>query len=353
MRTKQNLFESPGAGVAKDEDSFDDETLAEEEALDVLTLSVPEGAFGRLDAWLAAQVLDLSRARIQTLIKEGRVTCGGVPVKADAKPKSGQVIELVVPAPVSAIPEPEDIPLDILYEDGDCLVLNKPAGLVVHPAPGHASGTLVNALLHHCRDLGGIGGVERPGIVHRLDKDTSGLMVVAKNDVAMAGFVRLFRTGGIGKEYLTLVHGVPPKPAGTVRSLIGRHPEHRKKMAVVARNGKEAVTHYTVERRLGDITLVRCRIETGRTHQIRVHMQSLGCPVVGDTLYGKSASDKRLPHLPARQLLHAERLTFAHPVSGAPMDFVAPLPEDFLSFLLLPVRKTFWVDEHLPAGETW
>jgi len=313
---------------------LDDETLAGEEGADVLSLNVPEGAEGRLDAWLAAQVASLSRARIQALIKEGRVTCGGVAVKANAKPKAGQVLEIAVPAPVSAIPEPEDIPLDIVYEDGDCLVLNKPAGLVVHPAPGHACGTLVNALLYHCRDLGGVGGVERPGIVHRLDKDTSGLMVVAKNDAAMAGFVRLFKTGGISKEYLTLVHGVPPKPSGTVRSLIGRHPGHRKRMAVVARNGKEAVTHYAVERRLGDMTLVRCRIETGRTHQIRVHMQSLGCPVIGDALYGKSAADKCLPHLPARQMLHAAHLTFTHPVTGAPMDFVAPLPEDFLSFLV-------------------
>ena len=312
---------------------LDDETLDAEEGAEVLSLNVPEGAEGRLDAWLAAQVATLSRARIQALIKEGRVTCGGVAVKANAKPKAGQVLEIVVPAPVSAIPEPEDIPLDIVYEDGDCLVLNKPAGLVVHPAPGHARGTLVNALLHHCRDLGGVGGVERPGIVHRLDKDTSGLMVVAKNDAAMAGFVRLFKTGGISKEYLTLVHGVPPKPSGTLRSLIGRHPAHRQKMAVVARNGKEAVTHYAVERRLGGITLVRCRIETGRTHQIRVHMQSLGCPVIGDALYGKPAADKCLPHLPARQMLHAAHLSFTHPVTGSPMDFVAPLPEDFLAFL--------------------
>ncbi len=312
---------------------LDDETLAAEEGAEVLSLNVPEGAKGRLDAWLAAQVATLSRARIQALIKEGRVTCGGVAVKANAKPKAGQVLEIVIPAPISAVPEPEDIPLDIVYEDGDFLALNKPAGLVVHPAPGHACGTLVNALLHHCRDLGGVGGVERPGIVHRLDKDTSGLMVVAKNDAAMAGFVRLFKTGGISKEYLTLVHGVPPKPSGTLRSLIGRHPVHRQKMAVVARNGKEAVTHYAVERRLGGITLVRCRIETGRTHQIRVHMQALGCPVIGDTLYGKPAVDKCLPHLPARQMLHAAQLSFTHPVTGSPMDFVAPLPEDFLPFL--------------------
>lgn len=303
--------------------------MLDEASEGLLTFTVPEGAEGRLDAWLASQAAELSRARIQALIKEGRVTCGGAPVKANAKPKAGQTIELRVPAPAPATPQPEDVPLDILYEDGDCLVLNKPAGRVVHPAPGHATGTLVNALLHHCRDLGGVGGVERPGIVHRLDKDTSGLMVVAKNDAAMAGFVRLFQTGGITKEYLALVHGVPPKTGGTVRSLIGRHPVDRKRMAVVTRNGKQAVTHYAVEKRLGALTLVRCRIETGRTHQIRVHMLSLGCPVAGDALYGQAAADKRLPRVPARQMLHAARLSFAHPVTGAALAFEAPLPPDF------------------------
>jgi len=313
---------------------LDDEALVDEAAESVLSLTVPEeGAAGRLDAWLASQAAGLSRARIQALIKEGRVTCGGGAVKADAKLKPGQVVEIAVPAPVPALPQPEDIPLDICYEDHDCLVINKPAGLVVHPAPGHYTGTLVNALLHHCKDLGGVGGVERPGIVHRLDKDTSGLMVVAKNDAAMAGFVRLFQTGGITKEYLTLVHGVPPKASGTVSGLIGRHPANRKKMAAVARNGKMAVTHYAVERRLGDITLVRCRIETGRTHQIRVHMQSLGCPVVGDAVYGKAAADKRMPQVPARQMLHAARLVFKHPVTGASLAFAAPLPEDFLGLM--------------------
>ena len=313
---------------------LEDEALLDEEApASVLSLTVPEGAEGRLDAWLASQVAELSRSRIQALIKEGRVTCGGAAIKANGKFKAGQVIEIVVPAPVSAEPVPEDIPLDILYEDSDCLVINKPAGLVVHPAPGHASGTLVNALLFHCRDLGGVGGVERPGIVHRLDKDTSGLMVVAKNDAALAGFVRLFQTGGITKEYLTLVHGVPPKESGTVSTLIGRHPAQRKMMAVVTRNGKQAVTHYTLEQRLGDITLVRCRIETGRTHQIRVHMQSLGCPVVGDAVYGRTAADNRLPHKPERQMLHATHLVFAHPVTGAAMDFTAPLPADFAAYL--------------------
>lgn len=309
---------------------LDNEDMIDGAMSAVLTFVVPPDATGRMDAWLAAQTDELSRARIQALMKEGRVTCDGEAVKANAKPKPGQIVEIAVPPPVSAIPLPEPIPLDVLYEDRDCLVLNKPAGLVVHPAPGHASGTLVNALLYHCKDLSGVGGVERPGIVHRLDKDTSGLMVVAKSDAAMAGFVRLFQTRGIAKEYLALVHGAPQKETGTLCSLIGRHPEQRKKMAVVSRNGKQAVTHYAVEKRLGGISLVRCRIETGRTHQIRVHMQSLGCPVVGDALYGRSAADKRLSPIPARQMLHAARLTFCHPVTGAPLTFTAPLPEDFV-----------------------
>ncbi|MDD2459481.1 MAG: RluA family pseudouridine synthase [Kiritimatiellia bacterium] len=296
----------------------------------VWSFTVPEGATGRLDAWLAAQAAGLSRARIQALIKEGRVTCAGGPVKANAPVKAGQAFAIDVPAPQPAVPQPQAIPLDILYEDRDLLVLNKPAGLVVHPAPGHADGTLVNALLHHCRDLGGVGGVERPGIVHRLDKETSGLLVVAKNDAAMAGLVRLFQTGGITKEYEALVHGAPPRETGTVSGLIGRHPVERKRMAVVRANGRQAVTHYTVVRRLGEgVTWVRCRIETGRTHQIRVHMQALGCPLVGDALYGRPAADRRLPQPPRRQMLHAAHLAFAHPVSGVALDFRAPPPADF------------------------
>ncbi|MDD4102201.1 MAG: RluA family pseudouridine synthase [Kiritimatiellae bacterium] len=299
----------------------------------VLMFTVPEGAAGRLDAWLSAQAAGLSRARLQALIKLGFVTCGGMAVKANDKLKIGQVFEVIVPPPEPAEPLPEEMPLCIVHEDSDLLVLDKPPGLVVHPAPGHAAGTLVNALLWHCRDLSGVGGVERPGIVHRLDKDTSGLMVVAKNDAAMAGLVRLFQSGGIVKEYLALVHGAPPKISGTVQSLIGRHPSNRKKMAVVHRNGKQAVTHYRVECSLRQVSLVRCRIETGRTHQIRVHMLSLGCPIAGDALYGRTSADKLLPVVPCRQMLHAARLAFKHPLSGADMSFEAPLPVDFKTVL--------------------
>lgn len=300
-----------------------------------LVIPVPAGVTERLDAWLASQVTDLSRTRIQSLIKAGQVTCQGVSVKANAKPQAGTIVEISVPPLQPARPLPEAIELDILYEDSDCLVLNKPAGLVVHPAPGHATGTLVNALLHHCADLQGVGGVERPGIVHRLDMDTSGLMVVAKNDLAMAGFVKLFQTGGIRKEYLALVHGALPDQKGTLRSLIGRHPTNRKKMAVVTRNGKAAVTHYQVERSIGPITLVRCHIETGRTHQIRVHLQSLGCPVIGDSLYGRHAADRELVPPPNRQMLHAAWLNFAHPVTGEALAFHAPCPADFSVYTAL------------------
>ncbi|MBP5320093.1 MAG: RluA family pseudouridine synthase [Kiritimatiellae bacterium] len=313
-----------------DEDEEEELEELEEAGGEIRTVALPEGGIGeRLDLWLAERLPDLSRARLQALLKEGAVTLDGRPAKATARPKTAGTVRIVLPPPVPALPQPEEIPLEILYEDADCLVINKPAGLVVHPAPGHPTGTLVNALLFHCRDLRGIGGVERPGIVHRLDKDTSGLMVVAKSDAAMAGFVHLFQTGGIRKEYLAWVHGRPPHETGTVSTLIGRHPEHRQKMAVVTRNGKPAVTHYRIEREAGPITLLRCRIETGRTHQIRVHTRYLGCPIVGDPVYGRPAADRLLDPVPTRQLLHAERLTFTHPLTHAPMTFTAPPPGDF------------------------
>ena len=310
----------------------------EEESLsdpvfEVREITLPDGGIeSRLDAWLAGQWPDLSRARIQALIKGGGLTasCGGV--KPNSRPAGGTRIRLEIPFPVPAVPEPQNIPLEVLYEDDDCLVVNKPPDLVVHPAPGHPDGTLVNALLYHCKNLGGIGGVERPGIVHRLDKDTSGLLAVAKNDLAMAGFVRLFQSGGILKEYVAWVHGTPQSESGTITTLIGRHPEFRQKMAVVKVNGRQAVTHYRVEKRCGDLLLMRCRIETGRTHQIRVHMRHIGCPVAGDPLYGWPASDRKLDPRPPRQLLHAEHLAFPHPVTGERVDLHAPLPKDFAPY---------------------
>ena len=299
----------------------------------------PGSSVSRLDAWLAEAIPGLSRARIQALMREGNVTIDGRAVRASDRPREGQTIIVRVPPPTPAIPQPEDRALDVVYEDSDIVVLDKPSGLVVHPAPGHATGTLVNALLHHCDDLAGVGGEERPGIVHRLDKDTTGLMVVAKNDAAMAGLVHAFQNSGITKEYLALVHGTLPHLEGTVRTMIGRDPRNRKRMAVVVAHGRNAVTHYRMLERFAETALVRLRIETGRTHQIRVHLAHLGVPVVGDPLYGRPARDRHLPVLPARTMLHATKLAFAHPVTGKSLSFERPPHADMLA-LLDALRKT-------------
>ena len=303
---------------------------------EVFTLMVEGGAEARrLDQWLAGKLPELTRSRIQALAKAGHLTDGEgrAITKLSAAPQPGMVLVLTLPpaAPVDILPEP--IPLDILYEDADMIALHKPAGLVVHPACGHRHGTLVNALLHHCPDLKGIGGEKRPGIVHRLDMDTSGVMVVAKHEYAHRALVETFAMHRLIKEYVAIVHGVPPLE-GTLENLIGRSPFHRQKMAVVKTNGRRAVTHWAREATLpGGVSRVRCRIETGRTHQIRVHLASLGTPIVGDALYGKPALDRRLSVVPARQLLHARRLQLPHPMSGVQMDFIAPPPEDFSPYL--------------------
>jgi len=245
-------------------------------------------------------------------------------------------IVVEIPPPVPAVPEQEDIPLDVVFEDADMLVVNKAPGMVVHPAPGHFTGTLVNALLHHCPDLSGIGGVARPGIVHRLDQDTSGLIVVAKSQAAMDGLVKAFASHkNIEKTYLAVVHGRPRLDAGRIENLIGRHPVDRKRMAIVEKNGKLAITNWKKiplfnlkPSTFNLVSIVQCTIETGRTHQIRVHMASLGCPVIGDRVYGKSALDKRLDPVPARQMLHAWKLKLWHPVKNVEMSFEAPLPAD-------------------------
>ena len=287
----------------------------------------------RLDKFILAQHPDFSRSRIEGLVKAGYVTVNGVAAaKAGQKVAEDDEVVVEIPPPVPAVPEPEDIPLDVVYEDDDIVVVNKPAGLVVHPAPGHYTGTLVNALLHHCPNLAGIGGVARPGIVHRLDQDTSGLIIVAKSQPAMDGLVKAFASHvNVEKTYLAICHGRPSLDAGRIENLIGRHPVDRKRMAIVERNGKRAVTNWQVVRG-GRISLIRCVIETGRTHQIRVHMASLGCPVIGDKVYGKSALDKQLDPVPVRQMLHAWRLTLWHPVKNEKMSFEAPLPPDFRSF---------------------
>ncbi len=284
----------------------------------------------RLDAWLAEEQPEHSRARWKTLIKEKRVTVNGEPVKPNFKLRAGDKVQWIIPKPVSTDVLAEDIPLEILYEDEHLMVINKPAGLVVHPAAGNENGTLVNALLHHCIDLAGIGGEIRPGIVHRLDKDTSGVMVVAKTEAALNELARQFKARETEKEYLAIVRGIPTPSRGTVRTTIGRHPIHRKKMAVDVRTGRRAVSNYQVVEAFDRAALLRVRIETGRTHQIRVHMAHLKHPVLGDKLYGRPRTSGPKP---ARQMLHAAKLSFAHPNTGERMHLAAPLPEDMENML--------------------
>ena len=289
----------------------------------------------RLDRWVAAQVSELSRARAQKLIEQGEVLLNGqVCSSKKALVNEGDRISIVVPeaAPYELVPE--DIPLNILYEDDQLLIVNKPAGMVVHPAPGHDSGTLVHALLAHCGDqLTGVGGVQRPGIVHRLDKNTTGAMVVAKTEVALHSLQKQIQAKTARREYLGLVNGVPKPERGTVNQPIGRHPKHRKKMAIlpVEQGGREAVTHWKVVERLGNYSLVHFQLETGRTHQIRVHSLHMGCPIVGDPDYG---SGKSLGMNVAGQALHAFRLTLAHPITGDEIVGEAPLPKAMEKLIL-------------------
>jgi len=290
----------------------------------------------RLDRQILETHPDFSRSRIEGLIKAGFVTVNGaVAEKAGMKVAEDDEIIVEIPPPVPAVPEPEDIPLKVIFEDDDMLVIDKAPGMVVHPAPGHFTGTLVNALLFHCPDLSGIGGVARPGIVHRLDQDTSGLMVVAKSQAAMDGLVRAFSNHrDITKTYLAVCHGRPRLDSGRIENLIGRHPVDRKRMAIVERNGKTAITNWKVlDGALPGLSAIECRIETGRTHQIRVHMASLGCPVIGDATYGKHALDRRLDPVPTRQMLHAWKLELYHPVKGGKLHFEAVIPADMQKYI--------------------
>ncbi len=289
----------------------------------------------RLDRALA-DASGLSRERIKALLGEGRITLGGRAVEqASLKPAAGTAFAIAVPAAAPASAEAQDIALTIVYEDDDLIVIDKPAGLVVHPAAGNLDGTLVNALLHHCRgQLSGIGGVARPGIVHRIDKDTSGLLVVAKHDAAHEGLARQFADHSIERAYLAVTAGVPSPLAGTVRGAIARSSINRKKMALVEDGrGKHAVTHYKVLEPLGSsAAVVECRLETGRTHQVRVHLSSIGHPLLGDPVYGRSPPRLRplLTELAfRRQALHAAVLGFVHPISGNQMHFASELPHDF------------------------
>ena len=290
----------------------------------------------RVDKCIAALIDSLSRSFIQKMIKEGRVCINGLPVKASYQVKAGDDLSFLLPKAQEPDIEPEDIPLDILYEDSDVLVVNKPKDMVVHPAAGHYSHTLVNAVLYHCRgQLSGINGVLRPGIVHRIDMDTTGALVICKSDFAHQSLAEQLSVHSITRKYRAIVHGNLKEDEGTVRGAIGRHPTDRKKMAINERNGKPAVTHYRVLERFGNYTYIECQLETGRTHQIRVHMASIGHPLLGDAVYGpKKCPGKNLQG----QTLHAMVLGFIHPRTGAYMEFEAPLPEYF-SNLLLQFRK--------------
>lgn len=289
----------------------------------------------RLDAWLADSEPELSRARWQALIKSGEVRVNGKAGKPNLKLKEGDWVEWKIPEPVPTETLPEDIPLHVIFEDRHIIVVNKPAGLVVHPAAGNETGTLVNALLHHCKDLTGIGGEKRPGIVHRLDKDTSGVMVVAKTEKAMTELARQFKERETEKEYLAVVRGEIQPPMGRVETLIGRHPIHRKKMAANVKRGRNAISNYKVEENFVRASLVRVRIETGRTHQIRVHMAHLRHPIIGDDLYGRVGSEGVRAD---RQMLHAAKLSIAHPDTGERLYFSAPVPHD-MEDLLNRLRK--------------
>jgi 23S rRNA pseudouridine1911/1915/1917 synthase len=299
----------------------------------------PEAAGARLDKTLADLLPELSRARVQGLMAHGLISLNGTTLTdASSKAKAG-TYRIEIPAPIPAEPMPENIPLDVLFEDEHLIVINKPAGMAAHPAPGTESGTLVNALLHHCgASLSGIGGVARPGIVHRLDKDTSGVMVAAKNDKAHQGLAALFERHDIDRLYVALTRAAPQQAKGTVITRIGRSATDRKKMAVLKAGGREAITHFTVERTFGpdkrpSAGRVACTLETGRTHQIRVHMASLGSPCLADPLYGsghpvQSVRDAVKEAGLTRQALHAAVLGFVHPVTGQTLRFETPLPPD-------------------------
>jgi 23S rRNA pseudouridine1911/1915/1917 synthase len=283
----------------------------------------------RLDVFLSTQQTEISRSRLKKLIVEGQVTVNGLERPARYKVREGDQISVQVPALIALSTAPEAIPLNIVFEDEYLIALDKPAGMVVHPAPGHSAGTLVNALLHHCKDLSGIGGVERPGIVHRLDKDTSGLMMVAKTELTHRNLSLQFKNREIQKEYLAIVKGNVKKDKGSIYTSIGRHKVHRKKMDTGAVKGREAYTEYRVLHRSKTWSYLRLLPKTGRTHQIRVHLASIHHPVIGDKLYG----GKSTPYPMKRQALHAHKLELKHPITDSNLSFCSPLPFDMASFL--------------------
>ena len=301
--------------------------------MEQLEFTAAAGDTGRLDAWLAAQCPALSRSALQNLIEQGCVTKNAAPVNKKEKVVPGAVytVELPDPQPIEA--RPQNIPLDIVYEDDDLLVVNKPKGMVVHPAPGNPDGTLVNALLYHCRDLSGINGEIRPGIVHRLDKDTSGVMVVAKNDFAHLSLAKQIEQKSAQRIYIALVFGNIKQDTGEIIANIGRDPKNRQRMAVTLQNSRHAHTSYRVLERFGEYTLIACKLHTGRTHQIRVHMTHIGYPLVGDEKYTSRGNKFGVK----TQLLHSASLTFVHPATENKLQFVAALP-DYLKKVLRILR---------------
>lgn len=291
---------------------------------------IAESHSGRIDKYLSDKLPDMSRSHIQKLIKDGNVLVNQKVVKANYKLNEGDTIDIQIPE--LEIPDilPENIPLDILYEDDDILVVNKPKNMVVHPAPGHYTGTLVNAIMYHCQNnLSGINGVMRPGIVHRIDMDTTGSLLICKNDKSHQYLADLLKEHDITRKYHAIVHGNLKEDTGTINAPIGRHPVDRKKMSVHANNGRPAVTHYNVLERFGNYTYIECQLETGRTHQIRVHMASIGHPILGDAVYGPSKCPFKLDG----QTLHAKVLGIIHPSTKKYIEFDAPLPEYFTELL--------------------
>jgi len=289
----------------------------------------------RMDKYLTEQLPELSRSYLQKIIKDGQVLVNGKAGKANYKVAAEDSVELELPKAIEPEILPEELPLDILYEDTDVILINKPKGMVVHPSAGHYSGTLVNGLMHHCKEeLSGINGVLRPGIVHWIDRDTTGVLVACKNDKAHHGIAEQLKEHSITRRYRAIVCGNLKEDQGTIDAPIGRHPTDRKKMAIVQRNGKDAVTHYRVLERFGSYTYIECELETGRTHQIRVHMTSIGHPLLGDEVYGKT----KVPFKLEGQTLHAMVLGFVHPATGKYLEWEAPLPEYF-AHLLEVLRK--------------
>ena len=298
--------------------------------MDTYLFEIQENQQMRLDKYLAEQFPEQTRSYLQKLIKDGEVLVNGKNVKTGYQLSKGDEVSVNIPETKELDVEPQKMDLDIVYEDDDVILINKPKGMVVHPAPGHTTDTLVNGLLYHCKDnLSGINGVARPGIVHRIDRDTTGILIVCKNDMSHNSIAAQLKEHSINRRYRALVHGNLKEDTGTVEGAIGRHPIDRKKMSINEKNGKPAVTHYTVLERFGNYTLIECKLETGRTHQIRVHMSSIGHPLVGDEVYGPA----KCPFKLQGQCLHAMVLGFVHPRSGEYMEFSAELPEYFEELL--------------------